>query len=315
MPAESRAAAPRIALAVRILRFPLTLLVIEAVVFVVVGSALEGPRLVRLLGLSREGRFVFTVVGCLVLIMLWKAARRWLEGARDREFTWPGAAREVGAGLLAGFLLFSLMTGLVALFGGIHIVGMRPFARTQFWEWAAIGIASGVFEEILFRGVLLRHIERLAGTWWALAATSVLFGGLHMVNPHATWVGAISIMVEAGILLGAAYLYTRRLWLAVGIHAAWNFTQAWVFSVPVSGTGQPIGWLVTRRTGRDWLTGGDFGLEASMAAVLVATAAGVWLLWQAHRRGRFFAPAWRRRTSHEAVGIDVDADPHALREA
>jgi membrane protease YdiL (CAAX protease family) len=47
-----------------------------------------------------------------------------------------------------------------------------------------------------------------------------------MMNPDATWIGAVSIMVEAGILLGAAYLYTRRLWLAAGMHAAWNFTQA-----------------------------------------------------------------------------------------
>ena len=291
----STAETPRTALALRILRYPLTLLVIEAVVFTVLGGVLESAGVLKRLGLPRAGLFLATMVGALVLILLWKAARRWLEGERDREFTWPHAAQELGAGLLAGFLLFSLMTGLVALLGGIHIVGVRPFGRTQFWEWAALGIASGVFEETLFRGILLRQLERLVGTWWALAATSVLFGGLHMVNPHATWVGAVSIMVEAGILLGAAYLYTRRLWLAAGIHAAWNFTQGWVFSVPVSGTGQPIGLLVTRRTGPTWLTGGDFGLEASLAAVLVATVAGVWLLWQAQRRGGFVAPTWRRR--------------------
>ena len=86
----------------------------------------------------------------------------------------------------------------------------------------------------------------------------------------------------------------RRLWLAVGLHAAWNFTQAWVFSVPVSGTGQTIGILVTRRNGPEWLTGGDFGLEASAVAVLVATLAGVFLLWRAHRKGGFVSPAWRR---------------------
>jgi hypothetical protein len=79
------------------------------------------------------------------------------------------------------------------------------------------------------------------------------------------------------------------------MHAAWNFTQAWVFSVPVSGTGQPIGILVTRRTGPEWLTGGDFGLEASMAAVVVATAAGVFLLWKAYQKGGFVPPMWSRR--------------------
>jgi len=302
-------------LALRILRFPITLIVIEAIVFILIGGSLEAASAVKRMGFTPVGAFVFTVAGSVVLILVWKASRRWLEGERDREFTLPGAGKELGAGLFAGFLLFTLMTGLVALLGGIEIVGTRPFGQTQFWAWAALGIASGIFEETLFRGILLRQLERLVGTWWALAATAVLFGAVHMTNPDATWTGAVSIMIEAGILLGAAYLYTRRLWLAAGMHAAWNFTQAWVFSVPVSGTGQPIGILVTRRTGPEWLTGGDFGLEASMAAVFVATVAGLWLLWKAHRKGTFVPPLWSRHRSDETVGIDVDRDPHALGEA
>ena len=100
--------------------------------------------------------------------------------------------------------------------------------------------------------------------------------------------------MEAGILLGAAYLLTRRLWLAVGIHAAWNFTQGWVFSVPASGGNAPLGLLITRRIGPDWLTGGDFGLEASVIAMLVATGAGLALLVLAAKRGQFVRPVWRR---------------------
>jgi membrane protease YdiL (CAAX protease family) len=281
-------------LALRILRFPITLIVLEAVVFIVIGGTLEASSATKRMGMSPVGFFLFVLVGAVVLILVWKAFRRWVEGERDREFTLPGAGKELGTGLLAGFGLFSIMTGLVALLGGIEIVGTRPFGQTQFWEWGALGIASGIFEETLFRGVLLRQLERLVGTWWALAATSVLFGAVHMMNPDATWAGAISIMVEAGILLGAAYLYTRRLWLAAGLHAAWNFTQAWVFSIPVSGTGQTVGILVTRRTGPEWLTGGDFGLEASLVAVFVATLAGVFLLWKAHQKGTFVPPIWRR---------------------
>jgi membrane protease YdiL (CAAX protease family) len=301
--------------ALRVLRFPLILILLEGVLFTFIGGPLEAASALHPFGFAPPVYFVVTLVGAALLILVWKACRRWLEGERDREFTLPGAWREAGAGLLAGFVLFSLMTGIVAMLGGIEVTGVRRFADTQFWAWAGLGIASGVFEETLFRGILLRQLERLVGTWWALAATAVLFGALHIVNPDATWVGAISIMVEAGILLGAAYLYTRRLWLAAGMHAAWNFTQAWVFSVPVSGTGQPIGILQTRRLGPEWLTGGDFGLEASVAAVVVATAAGVFLLWKAHARGTFVPPLWQRRRSDEAVGVDVDAHPHPLREA
>jgi len=297
-------------LALRVLRFPISALLIEAIVLGVFGLPIESANLAAVRLVTQPLLFLIIVALLVIFVLLWKAFRRWLEGDRDREFTLPGAGKEVGAGLLAGFALFTLMTGLVALLGGIEITGVRSFAETQFWTWAGLGIASGIVEETLFRGVILRQLEKLVGTWWALAATSILFGAVHMANPDATWVGAVSIMVEAGVLLGAAYLYTRRLWLAAGMHAAWNFTQAWVFSVPVSGTGQPVGILVTERHGPEWLTGGDFGLEASLAAVLVATAAGLWLLWKAHQKGTFVAPLWVRRRSDEAVRIDVDRDPH-----
>jgi len=282
-------------LALRILRYPLILMVIEFLVFGVLGLPLEASAFIAQGRISGVVLFAGVLVALTILILLWKVFRRWVEGERDREFTLPRAPQELGAGLLAGFVLFSVMTGLVALLGGIEVTGVRSFGATQFWVWAALGAASGIVEETMFRGVLLRQLERLIGTWWALALTSVLFGLVHMTNKDATWTGAISIMVEAGILLGACYLYTRRLWLAAGLHAAWNFTQAWVFSVPVSGTGQPIGILVTQRHGPEWLTGGKFGLEASMAAVVVATAAGVFLLWKAYRKGGFIAPMWARR--------------------
>jgi membrane protease YdiL (CAAX protease family) len=308
------AAAAKPNLALRILRFPLTLFVIEAALFIVLGGFLEGSGVAKRAGFSPAAFFLYTVIGAAIFILAWKAVRRWLEGDRDREFSWPGAGKELGAGLLTGFLLFSIMTGLVALLGGIEVVGVRPFGKTQFWEWAALGIASGLVEETLFRGVMLRHFEKLIGTWGALALTSVMFGALHIFNPDATWTGAVSIMVEAGILLGACDRYTRRLGLAAGLHAAWNFTQAWVFSVPVSGTGQSIGILVTRRSGPEWLTGGDFGLEASMAAVLVATIAGLFLLWKVYRTNGFVPPLWSHKRPDEAVRVDVDRDTHAVGE-
>ena len=158
-----------------------------------------------------------------------------------------------------------------------------------------MAVTSGTIEEIMFRGILLRHLEALIGTWGALAITSALFGAAHLTNPGATLFAAFAIAMEAGILLGAAYLVTRRLWLAVGIHAAWNFTQGWVYSVPVSGGESPLGLLITRRVGPEWLTGGDFGLEASVVALVVATGAGVALLLVAAKRGAIVPPMWLRR--------------------
>jgi hypothetical protein len=179
----------------------------------------------------------------------------------------------------------------------------------------AIAVVSGTMEETLFRGIVQRHMETMVGTWGSLAFTSALFGALHITNPDATWFSSLAIALEAGILLGAAYLLTRRLWLAIGIHAAWNFTQGWVFSVPVSGGDAPLGLLITRRVGPDWLTGGDFGLEASAVAMVVATLAGLLMLHRAIAKRGLIAPMWRRTVAetdpgeHHAIAIAATRSP------
>ena len=91
-------------------------------------------------------------------------------------------------------------------------------------------------------------------------------------------------------------MLTRRLWMAIGIHAAWNFTQSGIFGVPTSGFPMK-GVLVSELSGPEWLSGGAFGAEASVVTLTICTVAGVALLALAHRRGQFIAPFWRRRAA------------------
>ena len=277
----------------RIIAFPLTLLVIGFVGIAAVGIGL-GTLYQRLGFAPNTPEKAF---GALLIaagtIVAYKAYKRWIERAPDKELEFAGALPELGAGLLIGFVLFSAMTGIVALLGGFEVLGWRGGVGA-IWTWLAIAVVSGTLEEVLFRGILQRHLEAVFGSWIALAITSALFGLGHIFNPDASLFAAFAIAVEAGILLGAAYMLTRRLWLAIGIHAAWNFTQGWVFSVPVSGGEVPLGLFITRRTGPDWLTGGDFGLEASVVAMVVATLAGVLMLRRALANRQVVAPMWRR---------------------
>lgn len=278
----------------RFLRFPLVLLLIEAVAVTMAAIGLTLG--MRWAGLKDEG--VSAAIGALILaallILLWKLLRRYLEGSRDAEFSGPGSGIELGAGLAFGFVLFSSMAGFVWVLGGLEVLGLRGMGA--FWSMLAMAIVSGTSEEIVFRGILFRHIETMLGSWGALIITSVLFGAGHLMNPDASPFAAFAIAMEAGILLGAAYMLTRHLWLAIGIHGAWNFTQGWVFSVPVSGGEAPLGLLITSRAGPEWLTGGDFGLEASVVAMIVATLAGLAMLRRAVRKGRVVAPMWRNQT-------------------
>jgi uncharacterized protein len=207
------------------------------------------------------------------------------------ELAGPGKIRELLAGLVLGAGLFVAVVGVLAASGHYRFLGHGALAA--FCLPLALAIYSGVVEELLFRGLVFRLIERSWGTWIALVCSAVPFGIIHMVNPHATLAGAVAIIFEAGILLAAAYLLTRRLWLAMGLHAAWNFTQSGVFGIVISGS-DIRGWGRSELTGPDWLSGGPFGAEGSMVALVLCTIAGLLLLRAAHARGRFQSYAGQR---------------------
>jgi membrane protease YdiL (CAAX protease family) len=276
----------------RIIAYPIAQLVIGAVIVILTAGILSALVQKIVPGHNTPIKFAGSVFVAMAIVASYKLYKRWIELVDDGELPRSGAVSELAAGLLIGGGLFALITGIVAVLGGFEVNGIR--GGGEIWTMLAIAVISGTFEETLFRGIIMRHLESLIGTWGALAATSAFFGAAHLFNPDATWFAALAIALEAGILLGAAYLLTRRLWMAIGIHAAWNFTQGWVFSVPVSGGDAPFGLLITRRMGPDWLTGGAFGLEASAVAMVVATVAGLVMLRMAYLRGRFIAPVWRR---------------------
>jgi membrane protease YdiL (CAAX protease family) len=150
-------------------------------------------------------------------------------------------------------------------------------------------IESGVLEEVLFRLILLRLLWRALGVWPALALSALFFGGAHLFNPGSSWFAALCIAVEAGILLAVFYILTGRLWVSLGLHAGWNFTEGWLLGSPVSGTrdfvGGPI-WMHATSGVPAWMSGGTFGPEASVGTLLICTVVGLWILWIAWRKGR-----------------------------
>ncbi|WP_354292276.1 type II CAAX endopeptidase family protein [Sphingomonas sp. PvP055] len=275
----------------RVIHFPLVLLFI-GFVFVFGGqivasmfAKLSPPLKGTPVSILQAAAFAALIAGAYVAFV------RLIERRPVVEFGRSGWARELGAGLVAGLLLFSAVIGVIAVFGGYRVVGMGAVA--SLYPAAAMAILSGVIEEIVLRGLFFRLLERLLGSWIALALSAALFGALHLGNPGATLLAACAIALEAGVMLAALYMLTRRLWAAIGLHAAWNFAQGGLYGIAVSGFKQ-TGLLVPSVQGPAWLTGGSFGAEASVPAVLIDTAFGVALLVAAHRRGRFVAPVWKR---------------------
>jgi uncharacterized protein len=241
---------------------------------------------------SAVGTLLAGVAAAGLAVAAYRAAVRWVECRRAVEVSWPGAAAGLRRGVVAGGALFAAVIGLIAFCGGYRVTGWGSVAGAV----AVLGVMTSVAvsEELLFRAVLFRIVEERAGTWAALVISGLLFGLLHLINPGATAFGAVAVTVEAGALLGAAYVATRTIWLPVGLHLGWNVAQAGIFGTTVSGTDvAPEGLLRGVLTGPAALTGGDFGPEASVVAVLVCAVPTVMLLRLARRRGHL-VPAGRR---------------------
>lgn len=215
-----------------------------------------------------------------------------IERRHLRELSPRDAPALGAAGLVAGVALMSAVVGILWLAGSYHVAGERRHV-----DWVSqvlvIGIGSGIGEEVLFRGGLFRLVEEGAGTWWALVVSSLFFGAAHIFNPGASVLDSAAIAVEAGLLLALVYHVTRSLWPCIGMHVAWNVMQGTVYGIPVSGE-VGGGWLISHRTGPSWLSGGAFGAEASVFALVLCAACSLVLLWVAFRRGLIVPPSWRR---------------------
>lgn len=244
--------------------------------------------------LSSPGSFIAgAMVAAVVSVAGYWLLMRLLRQGAVAEMGGPGILKETAVGLGIGTVLIGLVFAILAAMGAYRIVAVG-------WDGGILvglgaGIMAGFAEEILYRGVLLRLLEAWLGSWWALALTSASFGLMHVTNPEASVFGAVAIALEAGILMGACFMLTRRLWLTIGVHIAWNFVQGGVFGSDISGVGTGRGLFEASFTGSELITGGEMGIEASVIAIAVCLAAGLALLALAHRRGMIVAPSWRRR--------------------
>jgi membrane protease YdiL (CAAX protease family) len=306
---------PRVAWPLRILLFPLTRLALATAILFVVGSTLLNLRDVALNESgSSSGSPLGVLSWCLIaacLCLAYAAYVRLVERRRPGELGLRGAAREYLIGIVVGCGLMCAVIAVMAAVGVYHVDGLNPEPMLSASLFGAL--FTGILEELAARCIWLRVLDEWLGTWPALVISSSLFGLAHAGNPGASVWTSVAIAVDAGFMLGAAFLVTRRLWLSAGMHAAWNFTQGGIFGVNVSG-GNAEGLFKARLIGSDWLTGGDFGPEASLITMLLCVFAGTWLLAFARKRGTWSPPFWiaRRSASDPTASAGIDNSPAAV---
>lgn len=244
-------------------RFPIVWMLAGAVGIVVIDT------LFRQLTERVDGviSLVLTLVMGLLAILVYKLTLTYLARRATPEIAGQRAGIET---------LLGVLTGTIFIAGSVFIIMALGGYSFQWASSASVGsvltssigaaLAAAIVEELIFRGLMLQAIDKLGGTPLALAITSLFFGVAHLGNAGATLWSAFAIALEAGVLLGAAFLWRRSLWFAMGLHFAWNTIEG-LLGIPVSGHSS-AGLFTVEVNGASLLTGGDFGLEGSIVPVV-----------------------------------------------
>lgn len=207
-------------------------------------------------------------------------------GAFGRQF-WGGTVWGIAAITL---LLLAMHGAGVFDFGRPVVHGVRVFKFAAFW--GIVFLVVGLYEDFLFRGYSLITFSEAVGFWPAAVLLSLTFGGLHLGNFGESWVGAL-----AAACIGLFWCLTLRrtgtLWFAVGMHAAWDWGETFLYSVPDSGITLPGHLLRSSFHGPRWLTGGSVGPEGSVLVFILIA-----LLWLVFDR---VYPAKRHETRTDDV--------------
>jgi membrane protease YdiL (CAAX protease family) len=170
--------------------------------------------------------------------------------------------------------------------GGAVTVEMKPMtAAVAIWLVVLflLFLIAAAFEELLVRGFVFQALDHNIGPVAAVGITSTVFSLLHLANDGATAFSTLNTGL-AGVWLGVAYLKTRSLWFATGLHYSWNFATGFVFGLPVSGETLFKGFALMSGASEEpvWVSGGDYGPEGGIVTTFAITVS-VLVIWKTTR--------------------------------
>jgi membrane protease YdiL (CAAX protease family) len=194
---------------------------------------------------------------------------------------------EVAVGIVVGGTVMAVIFGMEWAFGVIQVTQSTSPGELV-GRWVVFLAVAAVLEEVLSRSFLLGGLILLLGDskWIAVLISAAFFGMAHITNPEATVI-SVAGNTLGGVVYAVAYVGSGRIWLACGLHFAWNFFQGPVLGFPVSGISIPS--LVQQGpSGPDWITGGDYGPEGGViglsSRLAVIALLFMWFKWRQPER-------------------------------
>jgi len=256
-----------------VIAIPVNILMHSIKSYIPGGKGMHSPRMIVLYVVMVS---VFTFAAYLTLKLIDKRPFRLL----GLWFS-PGWFREYYIGLGFGFGSITVVFLILWLTNHVDVTkGTWDSALSvSLLKLLVLFAFAGALEELMLRGYLFQAFIEGSNKWIAILVLSLIFSAMHMFNPNWSAMGAIIIFL-AGIELSVAYVKTRSLWLPIGLHMAWNWTQGPLWGMHVSGTTIENTVLVSVPQGSEFWSGGEFGAEGSIFAAVI-TVLVTWIIWRA----------------------------------
>lgn len=279
----------------RILHFPLTKIILGFFLIAGFAGAAEAG-VAKLLENALSNKdlsdLISAVLSSAVGIACYWAIFKLYEKRKITEIGTQGIGKNLLTGISLGFTLMSLTILVMYLSGSYKIVALNTIVYLL--PALAMAISSAILEEILFRGVLFRIVEEKLGSYISLVISALVFGLLHLMNPNSSLLIGIGLAIQAGLLLGVLYMYSRNLWLPIAVHFAWNFTLGGIWGAPVSGMSLEKSLVTSTSQGNELITGGSFGPEGSVQATLFCLVATTVIFISCYRQNKIQKPFWAK---------------------
>ncbi len=224
----------------------------------------------------------------------------------------PGWRREAGMGLATGWGVALVCIVPMLIVGGIEI---SVFTQPSAWSWLAIDAGyfalAALAEEVAFRGYAFQRFVRAVGAPGATLGFAAIYAILQVLIPGSSH-PSLAVSIAFSLLLSAAYLRTRALWVSWGLNFGWKASRALIFGLAVSGDSSRSPVVQGDPMGPFWLTGGAFGLDGSWITFVVLLAA-LPVLYRVTRdlNYRYNAPV----IVPGGIPVDLDAEARAQHES
>ena len=238
-------------------------------------------------------QYIGAIFSFVLLIFTYSMYVKYIEKRKAHELLMRHSWKEFGKGFLITAFLVCIVVTVLYVLGNYQVRewnSNKLIVSDLFMKF----LMGALIEEILFRLIVFKLTEELLGTWIAFGIQVLFFGFSHGLNENATIFTSFAVAIIGGVLYTSAFMYNRRLWIVLGLHTGWNFLQSGVFGMPNSGSPYE-GLIIPNVQGKEWLTGGSFGIEGSYIAIVLCLIVGVYFLIKAKNANQIVSPIWIRK--------------------